>query len=92
MNVKARFKCIEIRHVAGAQPNACLAELKFMAAYNDGKGNEDWSKWTPSGEIKMMVTNPRAIEAFELGKEYELTFAPTSTLPAITAPRGWTGQ
>ncbi len=76
MNVKARFKCIEIRHIHGASPGGVLAELKFMAAYNDGKGNEDWSKWTPSGEIKMMVTNPAAIAAFDLGKEYELTFSP----------------
>jgi hypothetical protein len=44
--------------------------------YGNGEANKDWSKWTPSGELKMMVTNPAAIEKFELGKEYYLDFTP----------------
>lgn len=76
MNVQARFKCTNIRHIPSSTVGETLAEVSFMAAYNQGKGNESWSKWTPSGDIKMMITNPSAIEAFEMGKEYLLTFAP----------------
>lgn len=38
--------------------------------------NKDWSKYTPQGELKMTITNPGAIEQFELGKEYYLDFTP----------------
>lgn len=44
-----------------------------LSAVIDG-GNEDWSKWTPSGEIEMYVTNPIAIRQFEPGRVYTVTF------------------
>jgi len=43
-----------------------------------GEGNEDWSKWTPSGEIKMTITNPAALEAFDLGVQYFVDFTPAA--------------
>ena len=75
MTIQARFKLVEIRRMANTEETA---EFKFNAAYNDGKGNESWSKATPSGQITITVTNPSAIAAFELGKEYQLTFAPVA--------------
>ena len=41
-----------------------------------GPGNEEWSKWTPSGELSMSITNPAAIAEFEVGKDYYLDFTP----------------
>ena len=58
------------------QPGAVCATVKLAAAYNNSKGNEDWSKWTPQGDISMMITNPKAIEGFELGKSYQVEFLP----------------
>ena len=49
-----------------------------MASYGDGKSDESRSKWTPSGKITMVVTNPDAIAAFDLGKQYYLDFTPAS--------------
>lgn len=34
--------------------------------------NEDWSKWTPSGELHLTITNPGAYEQFELGSVYQI--------------------
>ena len=76
MNVLARFWVKEITHHHRDQPGEACATIKLSAAYNNGKGNEDWSRWTPQGEISMMVTNPAAIEAFELGKHYQIEFSP----------------
>lgn len=75
MTVQAKFQCQRIEHIhtGGADQ---VAEIKLHAVWGDGKGNESWSKATPSGEIKMMITNPAAIAAFELGKSYILTFDP----------------
>jgi hypothetical protein len=75
MTVKARFKCIEIKNVyTGADPNSRLAAITLIPVYNDGNGNESWSKATPSGKLEMNVTNGEAIDQFALGNEYELTF------------------
>lgn len=76
MKVQARFWVKEIiNHHVQTPGNVCVT-VKLAAAYNDGKGNEDWSKYTPQGEISMMITNPPAIAAFELGKSYLIEFTP----------------
>jgi hypothetical protein len=35
-----------------------------------GPGNEEWSKWTPSGLLKMQINNPQAVGGIEVGKDY----------------------
>ena len=42
------------------------------------EGNGDWSKYTPQGDLTMTVTNPAAIEQFEVGGVYRLTFEKAS--------------
>lgn len=70
--VKARVKCIGVNHPYVGQDD--FATITLIPVWNDGKGNESWSKATPSGKIELNVTNPAAIEQFTLGSEYELTF------------------
>jgi hypothetical protein len=41
-----------------------------------GKGNEEWSKYTPGGELKLYINNPAALEQFVVGKDYYLDFTP----------------
>ncbi len=79
MSVQAMFYVKEINHRATNQPDAVNVEIKMAAAfgtYLNGlpEGNGDWSKWTPSGEMSMTVTNPAAIDQFEIGSVYRLTF------------------
>ncbi len=38
--------------------------------------NKSWSKWTPSGQLSITITNPDAIDAFEKGNAYYLDFTP----------------
>lgn len=76
MNVRAKFKCEEIKHNFEPKPDDVSANITFRAVYGDGKENKDWSKYTPWGELKMGITNPAAIAAFEQGKEYYLDFTP----------------
>lgn len=53
-------------------------EVTFQPVYggDDDKANAEWSKWTPSGEFRMTITNPLAYRQFELGKTYFATFTP----------------
>ena len=74
--VRAKFYVQEVRFVHQQDPNACCAIVKLAAVYGNGKGNEDWSKWTPQGSVEMTITNPDAVAAFELGASYFLEFTP----------------
>jgi hypothetical protein len=74
--VRAKFYVQEVRNVHTADPKQVCAIVKLAAVYGDGKGNEDWSKWTPQGALEMTITNPAAVEAFELGKSYFLDITP----------------
>ena len=52
-----------------------LHEVELGAVYGkDGSDNAEWSKYTPSGTIKMSITNPEAYNQFEIGREYFITF------------------
>lgn len=77
-NVRAKFRVRSINHLETSSPDAVLAEVSLYAVYGDGKGNESWSRFTPSGDLKMMITNPAAIEVFELGKDYFLDITPAT--------------
>lgn len=75
--VRAKFKCWSIEHEKSPDPQYNSAKVTLDAVYEDGKGvNQEWSQWTPAGQIVMHITNPAAIERFEQGKEYFVDFTP----------------
>lgn len=87
MSVQAMFYVNEINHRATNQVEAVNVEVKLAAAFGGylqglPEGNGDWSKWTPSGEISMTITNPAAIEQFEIGGVYRLTFENAAAVAA----------
>lgn len=80
MGVRAKFWCKSIEHSAapGDQQNIG-ATIKLAAVYQDGDDtNKSWSKWTPSGELSMYVTNQAAIDQFTLGAYYFLDITPAT--------------
>lgn len=74
MTVKAKFRCIRKDQLDVS--DGVHFNLEFAAVYDDGKANKDWSKYTPSGSIKMTVTNPAAADGFNVGESYILDFNP----------------
>lgn len=76
MTVRAKMKVVAITPFHTSGPDEVNSEIRLMALYGDDPANKTWSKYTPSGEVRMVVTNPSAIEAFELGKSYYLDFTP----------------
>lgn len=72
MKVQAKFwvKSIDHAHV----PQGVFATVKLAPVYGDA--NKEWSQATPQGEIVMSITNPGAIEQFELGRAYMVEFTP----------------
>lgn len=74
MTVRAKFYVTSIQHHhVGASDKVC-AEVKLAPIY--GEANKPWSEATPQGQIAMTITNPGAIDQFELGKYYFVEFTP----------------
>ena len=75
MKVHAKFWVREKRHIHGGHPTSpAMAEIKMSPVY--GEENMPWSAATPQGDITMLITNPAAIDAFDLGKAYLIEFTP----------------
>ncbi len=77
MNVRAKMRCWLVQPLHSGDPSEQCAQICLMPVYDDGSAeNASWAKWTPAGEIRLTITNPAAIEKFELGKAYFVDFTP----------------
>ena len=70
--VEARFTLNEKKEVWQGSVESRCCQMLFAAVYGNGKGNESWSKATPSGQLTMTVTNPAAIDYFKIGTTYRV--------------------
>lgn len=73
MTVRAKFSCISIQK----SPDNSTAVVNLSAVTTGSAENESWSKYTPSGQLQMVISNPAASEQFEQGKEYYIEIEPT---------------
>jgi hypothetical protein len=54
-------------------------EIALQAAYGpEGSANSQWSKWTPSANLTMYVTNPHAFDRVLPGQFYFVDLIPTT--------------
>lgn len=51
-------------------------EVVLNPVYGTGVENKSWSQATPGGEIKLLITNPTAIERLKIGQTFILDFRP----------------
>ncbi|MBL8911637.1 MAG: hypothetical protein JNM17_13170 [Archangium sp.] len=42
----------------------------------DDDANKQWSKWTPSGELRLQITNPAIFPELVNGKTFFVDFSP----------------
>lgn len=81
MTVRAKFQRQSIQHHHTYKPEDVCVEIVLVAVWTGENGeNIQWSKATPTGRISMTITNPQAVEQFELGKFYYADFSPA---PAV---------
>ena len=80
MNVRCKFYVTRITHhniyAPPGQPAKFAAEIALAPIWEQDGVNRKWSEATPTGEIKMTITNEDSIAAFELGKYYFVDFSP----------------
>lgn len=72
--VRAKF------YVGSNVPNNATREedkgntITLYAVTSGSKENEEFYKWTPSGNIILSTINPNAAEQFEVGREFYVDF------------------
>lgn len=80
MAIAARFWVQKVTKQAVSKGNVTrlveLAPVVRPAPSDDGQGNTDWSKFTPSGSITLTVSADAAGQAFEdaVGHDVAITF------------------
>jgi hypothetical protein len=72
MNVRAKFECVKIEQ----QPLDHQKLVEFSAVISGSDENKSFSKYTPSGNLKLWISDETlAADFFELNKEYYLDFS-----------------
>lgn len=70
--IRAKFKCTKVEQVGDDEV------VKLDAVTSGSAENAEWSKYTPSGQLGMTISNPAAQGRFEAGAEYFLDFTPAA--------------
>ena len=75
-NMRAKVKVYDVQKYDGSE-NLIFTAVCAKEFGSDGSDeNNTYSKWTPSAEFKMSITNPKLFNQFEVGKEYYVDFTP----------------
>ncbi len=77
MTVRCKFKVKSIHHLYTGGDTDVAVEVKLMPVWESREGvegnaceNRWFAKWTPQGEITLMITNRDAVDQFEIGADY----------------------
>lgn len=85
--LRAKFRCVSV--LVGEE----FRELTLVPVYGEsGSANAQWSKWTPSGELKMRIDNPKAFDVIEVGKEFYLDLTPPEFEKGVDSQIEYVGQ
>ena len=74
MTVRARVQLAK-RTQTGS--SGTTVELTPVATSDPNDPNYSYSKYTPSGNLSLFITNPAAADFFEFGEFYDVTFEET---------------
>lgn len=62
-------------HSWGSEKEMAIdVELQPVFSDDPGDPNYSFSKATPTGEVRLTITNDAAFDAFKVGKQYLITF------------------
>lgn len=82
MAVRAKMRVTGRHEMTGITKGGTIDQVQvtlqpvYADSDGDEKANAEWSKWTPSGELRMVITNPAAYEQIKLGKAYFVDLTP----------------
>lgn len=81
--IRSKFRVNSVQQFGNggnAQCDAVSSEQIILSPVHGEKGtsNAQWSKWTPSGEIRIHVSNPECFGKFKLNSVHFVDFTETT--------------
>lgn len=76
MRVTGRHETTGITKGGNVEQVTVTLQPVYADQDGDDKANAEWSKWTPSGELRLCITNQAAYEQLNLGKAYFVDLTP----------------
>jgi hypothetical protein len=78
--IRAKMQCSSVTDQTYGPDGAKDGEsVRLDAVYGaDGSSNAQWSKYTPSGTVTMLISNPDAWGKVKAGRFYFVDFAETT--------------
>lgn len=71
MNVRAKMRCVSVSR------DQQTTVVRMEPVVSGSAENAEWSRWTPSGELRLGITNDKpAAGAFTPGAEYLVDITP----------------
>lgn len=75
MSVRAKMQVQSVTHFTYPEG---ARQVVLTPVYEENGVNKQWSQATPSGECRMMITNPEAAKQFETHQYYFVDFTLTT--------------
>jgi hypothetical protein len=74
LSVRAKVRVSEVLKPSNSDGQHAEEVTMFPVYGKDGSENANWSKATPSGLIRLYISNPGAWDQFHVGDEFYLDF------------------
>lgn len=75
MNVTCKLRVVSKNLLADPNPaNRQIGSVEVTLRPVNDEANAHWSKYTPTGEVKLLITNMDAAAMFEVGGNYYAEF------------------
>lgn len=81
MSFRAKCRITKVEsslHPKQGGQNVDHRTVTLQPVYGEGEddSNKQWSKYTPSGELRLTITNPDVWPELVIGRTFFMTFAP----------------
>ena len=77
--LRAKVRVASVQHTLDDKGDVEYETVKMQAVYGrEGTVNNEWSKYTPSAEFSITITNPNAHNKLSRGKFYFVDFSPAA--------------
>lgn len=83
--VRCKMRVSEVSQVKNPDGTTQYEKVKLSAVYGqEGTENAEWSKWTPSANFEIQISNPNAYGKLSSGHEFFVDFTPAAAPAAAT--------
>lgn len=77
--LRLKMSVTSVKKISDNEGKPCQEEVSLTAVYSseEGSANKQWSKWTPSGSLYMVISNPDAFGKVLPGQFMFVDLTPT---------------